>query len=93
MGCELALLRRPRRHVRLVVCWGTQMHAAIAHPPHLAGICPMFTPSNYHNGWVYLGGAFQQWFNETWTSILARDTVDRYLKTAAHPEQDARIVP
>jgi uncharacterized protein len=71
----------------------TQMLAAIAHPPHLAGICPMFTPSNYHNGWVYLGGAFQQWFNQTWTSILARDTVDRYLKTATRPEEDARIVP
>jgi putative CocE/NonD family hydrolase len=71
----------------------TQMLAAIAHPPHLVGICPMFTPSNYHNGWVYLGGAFQQWFNETWTSILARDTVDRYLKTAARPEEDDQIVP
>ena len=36
----------------------TQMLAAIAHPPHLAGICPMFTPSNYHSEWIYLGGAF-----------------------------------
>ena len=71
----------------------TQMLAAIAHPTHLAGICPMFTPSNYHNGWVYVGGAFQQWFNETWTSILARDTVDRYLKKAALPAQDDRILP
>jgi uncharacterized protein len=71
----------------------TQMLAAIAHPPHLAGICPMFTPSNYHNGWVYQGGAFEQWFNQTWTSILARDTIDRYLKKATHPEKDAAILP
>jgi hypothetical protein len=39
----------------------------------------MFTPSNYHDGWVYQRGAFEQWFDETWTSILARDTADRYL--------------
>ena len=26
----------------------TQMLAAIAHPPHLAGICPVVTASNYH---------------------------------------------
>ena len=27
----------------------TQMLAAIAHPPHLAGICPVVTASNYHD--------------------------------------------
>src|SRR5579864_2776189 len=31
----------------------TQMLAAIAHPPHLAGICPVVTASNYHDGWTY----------------------------------------
>jgi uncharacterized protein len=71
----------------------TQMLAAIAHPPHLAGICPMFTPSNYHDGWVYQGGAFEQWFNETWTSILARDTIDRYLKNATDAMEGARTLP
>ena len=71
----------------------TQMLAAIAHPPHLAGICPMFTPSNYHDGWIYQGGAFEQWFNQTWTSILARDTVDRYLKSVTNAMQDARSLP
>ena len=49
----------------------TQMLAAIAHPPHLAGICPVVTASNYHDGWTYQGGAFEQWFNESWTSGLA----------------------
>jgi uncharacterized protein len=71
----------------------TQMLAAIAHPPHLAGICPMFTPSNYHDGWIYQGGAFEQWFNQTWTSILARDTVDRYLKSVTNAMEDARTLP
>jgi hypothetical protein len=71
----------------------TQMLAAIAHPPHLAGICPMFTPSNYHDGWVYQGGAFEQWFDETWTSILARDTADRYLKSATNAMEEAYTLP
>src|SRR5208337_4092087 len=44
----------------------TQMLAATAHPPHLAGICPVVTASNYHDGWTYQGGAFEQWFNESW---------------------------
>ena len=30
----------------------TQMLTAIAHPPHLAGICPVVTASNYHDGWA-----------------------------------------
>src|SRR5882672_2133781 len=55
----------------------TQMLAAIAHPPHLAGICPVVTASNYHNGWTYQGGAFEQWFNQSWTSGLSQDTLNR----------------
>jgi uncharacterized protein len=55
----------------------TQMLTAIVHPPHLAGICPVVTASNYHDGWTYQGGAFEQWFNESWTSGLAQDTLDR----------------
>ncbi|HEY8715317.1 MAG TPA: CocE/NonD family hydrolase, partial [Candidatus Acidoferrum sp.] len=55
----------------------TQVLAAIAHPPHLAGICPVVTASNYHDGWTYQGGAFEQWFNESWTSGLAQDTLSR----------------
>ena len=55
----------------------TQMLAAISHPPHLAGICPEVTASNYHENWTYQGGAFEQWFNESWTSGLAQDTLNR----------------
>ncbi len=55
----------------------TQMLAAIAHPPHLAGIFPFVTASNYHDGWTYQGGAFEQWFNESWTSGLAQNTLAR----------------
>lgn len=55
----------------------TQMLAAVSHPPHLAGICPVVTASNYHENWTYQGGAFEQWFNESWTSGLAQNTLDR----------------
>jgi hypothetical protein len=54
----------------------TQMLTAIAQPPHLAGILPVVTASNYHDGWTYQGGAFEQWFNESWTSGLAQDTLN-----------------
>lgn len=64
----------------------TQMLAAIARPPHLAGICPVVTASNYHEGWTYQGGAFEQWFNESWTSGLAQNTLSRQI--VAH--SDAR---
>jgi len=63
----------------------TQVLAAITHPPHLSAICPIDTASDYHDGWVYQGGAFEQWFNQTWTSILAQDT----LRRAAHAVSDA----
>jgi putative CocE/NonD family hydrolase len=55
----------------------TQMLTAIASPPHLAGIAPVVTASNYHDGWTYQGGAFEQWFNESWTSGLAQDSFNR----------------
>jgi hypothetical protein len=64
---------------------GTQMLAAIAHPPHLAGICPIVTASNYHENWTYVGGAFSQWFNEDWTSGLAQNTYDRLVEHQNDP--------
>ncbi len=55
----------------------TQMLAALAQPPHLAGIFPVVTASNYHDGWTYQGGAFEQWFGESWTSGLAENTLQK----------------
>jgi len=60
----------------------TQYLAAIAAPPHLAGICPNYTASNYHDGWTYQGGAFEQWFNESWTTGLAENTMSRRVGAA-----------
>jgi uncharacterized protein len=58
----------------------TQMLAAIAQPPHLAAIAPNMTASNYHDGWTYQGGAFEQWFDQNWTSQLAQNTLQRLIQ-------------
>jgi uncharacterized protein len=71
----------------------TQMLTAIAHPPHLAGICPVVTASDYHNGWTYQGGAFEQWFNESWTSGLAQDTLNRRVQSATNAREGIWKLP
>jgi len=65
----------------------TQMLAAIAQPPHLAGIAPNMTASNYHDGRTYQSGAFEQWFDQNWTSQLAQNTLERLI----HENTDARV--
>ena len=71
----------------------TQMLAAIAYPPHLAGICPVATASNYHENWTYQGGAFEQWFNESWTSGLAQNTVYRDIVNQTNPLKGMWTLP
>ncbi len=71
----------------------TQMLAAIAHPPHLAGICAEVTASNYHDGWTYQGGAFEQWFNESWTSGLAQDTLNRSVSQETNAQNGVSKLP
>ncbi|HEY4054915.1 MAG TPA: CocE/NonD family hydrolase [Terriglobales bacterium] len=58
----------------------TQMLAAIAQPPHLTAIAPNMTASNYHDGWTYQSGAFEQWFDQNWTSQLAQNTLQRLIE-------------
>jgi uncharacterized protein len=57
----------------------TQMLTAIAHPPHLGGICPVVTASNYHENWTYHGGALEQWFDQNWMTQLATNTLWRLI--------------
>lgn len=71
----------------------TQYLAAIAKPPHLAGICPTVTASNYHDGWTYQGGAFEQWFNESWSSGLALDTLRRRTEKGLNPWEGSKVLP
>lgn len=62
----------------------TQFLAAIARPPHLAGISPNVTASNYHEGWAYQGGAFEQWFDESWATGLAQNTMRKRAESGAN---------
>jgi uncharacterized protein len=71
----------------------TQFLAAIAAPPNLAGICPNITASNYHDGWTYQGGAFEQWFNESWTSGLAMNTMRRRLEKSGDALAGTKVLP
>ena len=71
----------------------TQYLAAIAKPPHLAGICPTVTASNYHDGWTYQGGAFEQWFDESWSSGLALDTMRRRTEKGLNPLGGSKVLP
>ena len=71
----------------------TQMLAAIAHPPHLAGICPVVTASDYHNGWTYQGGAFEQWFDESWTRGLAQESLLRQIERMPSAPEEVDVLP
>src|SRR3989440_4438564 len=71
----------------------TQYLAALAKPPHLAGICPNVTASNYHDGWTYQGGAFEQWFNESWTTGLAVNTMRRRVEKNADALSGSKVLP
>jgi putative CocE/NonD family hydrolase len=71
----------------------TQYLAAIAKPPHLAGICPTVTASNYHDGWTYQGGAFEQWFNESWSTGLAMNTMRRRVEQGGDAIGGTKTLP
>jgi putative CocE/NonD family hydrolase len=63
----------------------TQMLAAVAAPPHLSGIMPVVTASNYHSHWAYQGGAFSQLLAQAWCSVLALNTLQRRVAKSAQP--------
>ena len=71
----------------------TQMLSAIAHPPHLAGICPVVTASNYHDGWTYQSGALEQWFDQNWSTQLATNTMWRLIAKNTNALQGVRVLP
>jgi uncharacterized protein len=71
----------------------TQLLAALGHPPHLAGICPIVTASDYHDGWTYQGGAFEQWFDQSWTSGLATDTVANQIERIPRSREEVAVLP
>jgi uncharacterized protein len=48
----------------------TQWLAAAEQPPALRAIAPVVVGSNYYDGWVYQGGAFQLGFNLFWVHLM-----------------------
>jgi len=71
----------------------TQWLPAILHPPHLVAIAPTVTASNYHDGWAYMGGALEQWFDESWASGLAIDTLKRKSTPTAALKEMIQTLP
>lgn len=47
----------------------TQWLAALSGHPALKAIAPALTSSDYHEGWIYQGGAFQLAFNLFWAFV------------------------
>ncbi len=68
----------------------TQWLAAAQQPPHLRAIAPMVVGSNYYDGWVYQGGAFQLGFNLFWVHLMTapkgRSSLDAHFKHLPLPE-------
>ena len=54
-----------------------QLLTAMAAPPHLVAIYPGITASNYHDNWVYQGGALSLAFSRGWSGFLALDELSR----------------
>jgi putative CocE/NonD family hydrolase len=71
----------------------TQMLAAIGKPPHLAAIFPYVTAAEYYDGWTYQSGALMQWFADSWTTGLAKDTLRRMVDSGARPGEWALHLP
>jgi len=63
----------------------TQLLAAMAAPPHLVGIAPGYTASNYHAHWAYQGGALMQSFAQVWCSGIAVNELDHRMARAGLP--------
>ena len=55
----------------------TQLLAATARPPALKAIAPKATASDYHDQWIYQGGALQLGFAMYWALGLAAAEIDR----------------
>ena len=71
----------------------TQILAASSAPPHLVGIFPYVTAMEYYEGWTYQGGAWMQWFSESWTSGLAVDTLSKYTAFLTRSKLWANALP
>jgi putative CocE/NonD family hydrolase len=49
---------------------GAQWLAAAEQPPHLKALFPVVIGSDFYDGWIYQGGAFQLGFNVFWALLI-----------------------
>jgi putative CocE/NonD family hydrolase len=86
-------VERASRDVRRLRTGATQMLAAIAKPPHLEAIFPYVTSAEYYEGWTYQGGSLMQWFDSSWSSGLALDTLTRQAGRRLNPKEWSKTLP
>jgi putative CocE/NonD family hydrolase len=55
----------------------TTLQATVAAPPHLQACVAYMTGADYHQGWVYSGGAYELGFNLWWALHQAWETASR----------------
>jgi putative CocE/NonD family hydrolase len=60
----------------------TALQAMITRPPHLVTAVVVATASDYHDNWIYVNGAFDLWFAQSWLTMWAHnDSLRRELAT------------
>jgi hypothetical protein len=70
----------------------TQLLAAIARPPALKALLPVHTASEYYEGWVYQGGAFQLGFALLWAATMAYSELLRRERVGPVDAKDKEIL-
>jgi putative CocE/NonD family hydrolase len=72
----------------------TQWLAAISAPPSLRCIFPIVTAAEYHDGWVYQGGAFNLGFIGGWTAevLSAPHLVRLGLSEEEHKAEEQKLL-
>jgi hypothetical protein len=71
-----------------------QLLAAVAAPPHLSCIMPFAMASNFHEQWVYQGGAFSLVLNEGWSSAVSINVLEKRAGDGAQPSRwDMKLPP
>jgi uncharacterized protein len=72
----------------------TTLAGALSHPPHLAGFLSIEAGEGFYEGFLYRGGAFQQWLAESWTTTaLAIDSLEKAARKTADVSRWARTLP
>lgn len=70
----------------------TQLLAAIGAPDALRAVAPVITASEYYEGWIYQGGAFQLGFALSWSARMAYLELARRLTLGEDVAADLEVL-